>query len=110
MSPRLAHFGHWREYGDDELFAALFNRERSSNDWLTPNDVAAVRVKAGKLLVYDGDRYGHFMIVFGCFGGRTKRSHNDIGHGTVRYPDRGYCFDATGALFLHISRQHSGEK
>lgn len=56
-----------RDYGDDELFATLFNRDRPADDTLTPNDVAAVRVQAGKLLVYDGDRYGLFHDRFRVF-------------------------------------------
>ena len=63
----LLTLGIMREYGDDELFAALFNREREADDRLTPDDVAAVRVKAGKLLVYDGDRYGLFHDRFRVF-------------------------------------------
>ncbi len=63
----LLTLGIMREYGDDELFAALFNRERPSEDRLAPDDVATVRVKAGKLLVYDGDRYGLFHDRFRTF-------------------------------------------
>jgi hypothetical protein len=63
----LLTLGIMREYGDDELFSALFNRERPADDRLAPNDVAAVRVKAGKLLVYDGDRYGLFHDRFRVF-------------------------------------------
>jgi hypothetical protein len=63
----LLTLGIMREYGDDELFAALFNRERSAEDRLVPDDVAAVRTKAGKLLVYDGDRYGLFHDRFRVF-------------------------------------------
>ena len=63
----LLTLGIMREYGDDELFASLFNRERPTDDRLTPDDVAAVRVRAGKLLVYDGDRYGLFHDRFRRF-------------------------------------------
>lgn len=63
----LLTLGIMREYGDDELFAALFNRERSADDRLVPDDVAAVRINAGKLLVYDGDRYGLFHDRFRVF-------------------------------------------
>jgi hypothetical protein len=63
----LLTLGIMREYGDDELFAALFNRERDAKDRLVPDDVAAVRIKAGKLLVYDGDRYGLFHDRFRVF-------------------------------------------
>ena len=53
--------GIMREYGDDELFAALFNRERKEGQArIVPSDIARLRVSAGKLLVYDGDRYGLF--------------------------------------------------
>ena len=63
----LLTLGIMREYGDDELFATLFNRTRAAEDRLLPDDVAAVRVKAGKLLVYDGDRYGLFHDRFRTF-------------------------------------------
>ena len=63
----LLTLGIMREYGEDELFSELFNRERSEADRLTPTDIAAVRVKAGKLLVYDGDRYGLFHDRFRVF-------------------------------------------
>ena len=32
-----------------------------------PDDIAAVRIKAGKLLIYDGDRYGLFHDRFRVF-------------------------------------------
>jgi hypothetical protein len=63
----LLTLGIMREYGDDELFAALFNRDRPAEKRLVPNDIAAVRVKAGKLLVYDEDRYGLFHDRFRRF-------------------------------------------
>ena len=56
-----------REYGHDELFSALFNRDLPDDQRLAPDDVAAVRIKAGKLLVYDGDRYGLFHDRFRRF-------------------------------------------
>ncbi|MGB0590195.1 MAG: hypothetical protein ACPGU1_10990 [Myxococcota bacterium] len=57
----LCTLGIMREYGDDELFAALFNRERKEGQArIVPSDIARLRVSAGKLLVYDGDRYGLF--------------------------------------------------
>jgi hypothetical protein len=63
----LLTLGIMREYGDDELFSALFNRERDAQHRLVPDDVATVRVKAGKLLVYDGERYGLFHDRFRVF-------------------------------------------
>jgi len=63
----LLTLGIMREYGDDELFAALFNRDLPDDRRLTIDEVAAVRVKAGKLLVYDGDRYGLFHDRFRRF-------------------------------------------
>jgi len=56
-----------RDYGSDELFADLFNRDRAPDERLTPSDVASVRTKAGKLLLYDGDRYGLFHDRFRHF-------------------------------------------
>ena len=56
-----------REFGDDELFTALFNRDLPADQQLTPDDVAAVRIQAGKLLVYDGDSYGLFHDRFRLF-------------------------------------------
>lgn len=57
----LCTLGIMREYGDDELFAALFNRERTDGQpRIIPSDIARLRVSAGKLLLYDGDRYGLF--------------------------------------------------
>jgi hypothetical protein len=47
------------DYGDDEMFAYLFGKDLPRDaDPLTAVDVAALRAKAGKVLVYDGDRYG----------------------------------------------------
>ena len=56
-----------REYGEDALFSELFNRDLPDDQQLTPEDVALVRRKAGKLLVYDGDRYGLFHDRFKRF-------------------------------------------
>ena len=67
----LLTLGIMRDYGDDELFAELFNRDpelvAADGPRLTPDDVAALRVKAGKLLVYDGDKYGLFHDRFRTF-------------------------------------------
>ena len=63
----LLNLAIMREMGDDALFAALFNRERSADQKLMPDDIAVLRVKAGKLLVYDGDRYGLFHDRFRRF-------------------------------------------
>lgn len=53
-----------REYGDDAMFTDLFAEDADS---LTVDDIAALRAKAGKLLVYDGDRYGLFHDRFKRF-------------------------------------------
>lgn len=48
-----------QDYGDDVLFADLFNRALPDQaEPLTPLEVASLRAQAGKLLVYRGDRYG----------------------------------------------------
>ena len=62
----LLTLGILREFGSDALFAELFNRERPQ-DRLVPDDIAAVRGKVGKLLVYDGDKYGLFHDRFRRF-------------------------------------------
>jgi hypothetical protein len=47
------------DFGSDELFAGLFNRTLPDGaDPLTDIEVASLRAQAGKLLIYDGDRYG----------------------------------------------------
>jgi hypothetical protein len=46
-----------RDYADDEMFAALLGGAEGAEP-LSALDVAALRAEAGKLLVYDGDRYG----------------------------------------------------
>ena len=56
-----------KEFGEDELFCALINRQRPADAPLTPDQVAAVRVRAGKLLIYDGDSYGLFHDRFRRF-------------------------------------------
>ena len=63
----LLTLGIMREYGDDELFMDLFNKALSPHEQLSPNDVASVRIKAGKLLVYDDERYGLFHDRFRVF-------------------------------------------
>jgi len=50
-----------RDYGDDELFAALFNCNlKEGESAYLPEEVAMLRSKAGKLLTYDNERYGLF--------------------------------------------------
>ncbi len=64
----LLTLGVMREFGDDELFSALFNRQKTEiQERFTPADIAVVRNKAGKLLIYDGDRYGLFHDRFRTF-------------------------------------------
>jgi hypothetical protein len=54
-----------REHGTDPLLAELLARETGQT--FRPDDVAALRVRAGKLLVYDGDRYTLFHDRFRRF-------------------------------------------
>jgi len=57
-----------RDYGDDDMFAYLFGKDLSvGTEPLTASEVALLRAKAGKLLVYDGDRYGLFHDRFRRF-------------------------------------------
>ena len=62
----LLYLGILREPGTDALLAELLTRERP-NEKLTPDDVASLRIAAGKLLVYDGDRYKLFHDRFRRF-------------------------------------------
>lgn len=69
----LLLLGILREYGDDELVAEFIARdpqyraEPRAARALEPEDIALVRQKLGKLLVYDGDRYGLFHDRFRRF-------------------------------------------
>jgi hypothetical protein len=54
-----------REHGTDPLLAELLAKETAQE--FTPDDVAVLRVQAGKLLVYDGDRYTLFHDRFRRF-------------------------------------------
>jgi hypothetical protein len=69
----LLLLGILREYGDDELLSELIARDpqyHADPDAaapLRPEDVALVRQKLGKLLVYDGERYGLFHDRFRRF-------------------------------------------
>ena len=63
----LLYLGIMRDHGDDELFAELFNRQRTEDKKLQPIDIAQARLGAGKLLTYDGDRYGLFHDRFRHF-------------------------------------------
>ena len=56
------------DLGDDEFFADYFNHhEVLPGRVLYPIDIAMIRVRAGKLLRYDGDRYGLFHDRFRAF-------------------------------------------
>jgi len=56
------------DYADDELFAELFSRDLlEGTEPLRPDDIAQLRSLAGKLLVYDGDRYQLFHDRFRFF-------------------------------------------
>ncbi len=69
----LLLLGILREYGDDELVAELvagdpqYRAEPDAAIPLRPEDVAIVRQRLGKLLVYDGERYGLFHDRFRRF-------------------------------------------
>jgi len=63
----LLYLAVMRDYGEDSLFAELFNRERPEDSPLIPDEVAAIRVRIGKLLIYDGDRYNLFHDRFRRF-------------------------------------------
>ena len=65
----LLTLGIMRDHGDDELFAELFNRDETylPNVTLTPQIIAEQRIKIGKLLTYDGDRYTLFHDRFRYF-------------------------------------------
>ena len=62
----LVTLGIMRDLGDDELFAELFNRQFPSESF-TVDDIATIRRPIGKLLSYDGDRYGLFHDRFKHF-------------------------------------------
>ena len=56
------------DYADDELFAELFSRDLpDKTESLRPDDIAQLRSQAGKLLVYDGERYNLFHDRFRTF-------------------------------------------
>lgn len=63
----LLYLAVMRDYGDDELFAELFNRESLRSEPFLPEEIRAVRIRVGKLLLYDGDRYGLFHDRFRRF-------------------------------------------
>jgi hypothetical protein len=54
-----------REPGTDELVAEIIARDTGAE--LTPTDIAAARLKVGKLLVYEDDRYSLFHDRFKRF-------------------------------------------
>jgi hypothetical protein len=62
----LIYLGILREPGTDALLADLLTRERPDAK-VSPDDVAALRIAAGKLLVYDRDRYSLFHDRFRRF-------------------------------------------
>ena len=55
-----------RDLGDDELFAELFGRQ-FPDETFSVDDIASIRRSIGKLLTYDGDRYGLFHDRFKYF-------------------------------------------
>jgi len=61
----LVTLGIMRDLGDDELFAELFTRQ--FNEPFTEEEIATIRRPIGKLLAYDGDRYGLFHDRFRFF-------------------------------------------
>jgi hypothetical protein len=56
-----------REYGDDELLAEFISRDPDYGATVSAQDIALVRQGLGKLLVYDGERYGLFHDRFKRF-------------------------------------------
>ena len=69
----LLLLGILREYGSDDLLAELiaqdpqYQAEPDAVSPVKPEDIALVRQKLGKLLVYDGERYGLFHERFRRF-------------------------------------------
>lgn len=63
----LLLLGILREYGDDELLAEFITRDPQYGGTVNPQDIALARQGLGKLLVYDGDRYGLFHDRFRRF-------------------------------------------
>ena len=63
----LLYLAVMRDYGEDALFAELFNSECPDEPPLLPDEVAAIRIRIGKLLIYDGDRYNLFHDRFRRF-------------------------------------------
>ena len=63
----LLLLGILREYGDDELVAEFITRDPQYGSVATPQDIALARQGLGKLLVYDGERYGLFHDRFKRF-------------------------------------------
>jgi hypothetical protein len=61
----LVTLGIMRDLGDDELFAELFTRQ--FEETFSEEDIAIIRRPIGKLLSYDGDRYGLFHDRFRYF-------------------------------------------
>jgi hypothetical protein len=57
-----------RDYGDDETMAYLFRKEQQSEERpILPDIISSLRAKAGKLLVYDEERYSIFHDRFRNF-------------------------------------------
>ena len=63
----LLLLGILREYGDDELIAEFISQDPAYGQAVSAQDIAVVRQSLGKLLVYDGDRYGLFHDRFKRF-------------------------------------------
>jgi hypothetical protein len=63
----LLLLGILREYGDDELIAEFITRDPQYGGTVSAQDVALARQGLGKLLVYDGERYGLFHDRFRRF-------------------------------------------
>jgi WD40 repeat protein len=63
----LATLAILREYGTDELMQAVVNASLPAEEALRLTELSALRAKAGKLLVYDGERYGLFHDRFRWF-------------------------------------------
>jgi hypothetical protein len=73
----LIYLGILREPGTDALLADLLTRERPDAK-VSADDVAALRIAAGKLLVYDRDRYSLFHDRFRHFLVGEQRDPLDV--------------------------------
>jgi hypothetical protein len=77
-----------REYANDDLMLELLNRQLPKDERMEEDDLIKLRTSAGKLLVFDGDRYGLFHDRFRRFlvGERATWERNErvaMAHGKI---------------------------